>query len=204
MLCCVWESDCLRGEMDPDAEDARLEQLVALFAAVVEELRGPPWVAAGADSGLSTPQFLGLKFIALHAGCLVRDLAAGLGVSHPAAVKLGDRLVARGLVTKRRSRQDQRASELRLTPRGQAVFAAIWGTQHRTITRIIERMGPGPREQLRAGLCGFLEAALRDEDLIAAVCQHCGIEHDPNCLLNQLHIALTGEPLADSYGVRRR
>ena len=57
---------------------------------------------------LSRSQWEGALFIQRHADCSIRELAEGLDVSHPAAVKLVERLQRKGLIVRRESSADRR------------------------------------------------------------------------------------------------
>jgi DNA-binding MarR family transcriptional regulator len=52
-------------------------------------------------------------------------LRSGVGLSHPGAVRLVDRLAARGLVARRASADDGRRVALHLTRAGEAMAASI-------------------------------------------------------------------------------
>jgi DNA-binding MarR family transcriptional regulator len=65
---------------------------------------------------------------------LVGQLSERLQVRHHTAVALTNRLVLRGLVTKRRSRTDRRQVHVQLNPAGRRLIAAL-AAPHREALR---------------------------------------------------------------------
>lgn len=73
---------------------------------------------------LSVPHFRALAFLSHHEGSPLSDVAEWVGLTMPAASRLVDVLVARGLVTRAESPRDRRCVVLALTPEGQALLEA--------------------------------------------------------------------------------
>jgi DNA-binding MarR family transcriptional regulator len=103
-------------------------------------------------AGLSVPHFRALIFLS-HAGdASVSVLAEHLGLSLPAASRLADVLVRRGLLARQGQVGDRRRVLLSLTPRGRAVFeeaqtatekalaARFESVPHRELTQVITAM----------------------------------------------------------------
>ncbi len=75
----------------------------------------------------------------------INGLAQQLLIKHNSAVGLVDRLMAQGLVTRRRSPDDRRKVHLRLTAKGHRLLERLAGVHRRELDRI----GPDLRELLR-------------------------------------------------------
>jgi len=135
---------------------------------------------------LTVSQLRGLRFLKRHEDCLVGDLANGLAVSYPAASKLMDRLINRGLSQRRDDETDRRNTRLRVTIKGERVLETIEEKRQREIAQIFLRLEEEEQRFLTQGLKSFLEAALSDEAIIDKICLHCGTEHFDDCLINRL------------------
>ncbi len=135
-----------------------------------------------------------MRFVATHDGCRVKDVARGLGISHPAATKLVDRLVARGVVGRDSGVRDRREVSLSATPSGKQALSGIQVARSRVLAAILDRMDPGERAALKTGLGAFLRAALRTPEDVEAACGRCGNEHLPDCPVGAIYETLTGKP----------
>lgn len=74
---------------------------------------------------LGQRQFAVLELIDSNPGISQVDLAAILGVDRPAMMVVVDRLQNRKLVVRRRSENDRRRQELRLTPKGRKFLEQV-------------------------------------------------------------------------------
>jgi MarR family transcriptional regulator, organic hydroperoxide resistance regulator len=106
--------------------------------------------------GLTSAQAGLLFYVAQHDGCLLKDLASGLGLKNAAITGLVARTERTGCVRRQASREDARATLLHLTAKGRAKLLEI--------KRLNERFN----EQLRDG---FSAAEL---DVVLRFLQHCG------------------------------
>jgi DNA-binding MarR family transcriptional regulator len=138
---------------------------------------------------LTVSQLRGLRFLKRHEDCLVGDLANGLAVSYPAASKLMDRLINRGLSQRRNDETDRRNTRLRVTIKGERVLETIEEKRQREIAQIFLRLEEEEQRFLTQGLKRFLEAALSDEAIIDKICLHCGTEHFDDFLIHKLKIS---------------
>jgi DNA-binding MarR family transcriptional regulator len=136
-----------------DPELGRLTNLLGAWALAVSD-RVTAAAAAAAGRGGQAPAAL----VALHqfaGGGTIEDLRQVLGLTHSAAVRLIDGLVADGYVARRQSRGDRRSVALALTPSGRAAARrilraraqAVEGTldglteaQRRSLTTLAERL----------------------------------------------------------------
>ena len=138
---------------------------------------------------LTVSQLRALRFLKQHEDCLVGDLANGLAISYPAASKLINRLINRGLTQRRDDEVDRRNTRLRVTLKGGRVLETIEEKRGREIAQIFLRLEEDEQRFLTQGLKRFLEAALSDEAIIDKVCLHCGTEHFDDCPINKLNLA---------------
>lgn len=103
--------------------------------------------AAGA-AGLSAQHYQAMLVLRAGAGSerlAINDLARQLLIKHNSAVGLVDRLMAQGLVMRRRSSADRRMVHLRLTAKGNRLLERLAGVHRREL----ERIGPDLRKLLR-------------------------------------------------------
>jgi len=87
------------------------------------------------------------------------DLALALTVDRSTATRMCDRLVRKGLVTRRRVDQDRRAVRISLTPAGQELVAEVSRRRRAEIRRIVRRMPASHREWVSEALHSFAAAA---------------------------------------------
>jgi len=160
-------------------------KLADIFCKVIDVVLTDRAVAMAPCNGLSRPLWEGALFIQRHPFCSIRDLAEGLGVSHPAAVKMVERLVRKELVERRASAHDRRVVELSLSPLGQQCVDSVRSQRGHVLESYMAELTADEQEALFAGLQSFLSAALTDGETAEAVCLHCGREHVEECLVNR-------------------
>lgn len=73
------------------------------------------------ELGLTYPQFLVLIVLWERGTCTVKELAAALKLDHGTLTPLLRRMVAKGLLTRRRANADERFVEIALAPDGDAL-----------------------------------------------------------------------------------
>lgn len=82
------------------------------------------------EAGLTVPQFRALVFVSHTDDSSISAMAEHLGLSVPAASRMVDLLVRRGLMERQASLGDRRCVSLSLTPQGKATFrTALRATQ---------------------------------------------------------------------------
>lgn len=169
------------------------ETLFGLFTDLVHRVLVTEILPEIADLDLTHAQVGALLFLVRHDPACVGDLADGLGISYPAATKAIDRLVAKGLVTRREGERDRRQSELTVTEGGREVIERIRVARRARLEAIFGRMAQEDQRALLKGLKGFLTAGfMTDKDLIMATCQRCGVDCFTDCVVNQSHLAFLG------------
>lgn len=144
------------------------------------------------DLDLTFQQLHALIYAGQHEACSIGDIASGLAVTHPAAVKLIERLIRKGLVRKSEDSQDRRVSCVSLTEIGRRIVKAVQERRTETIRRALEKMTAEEQSGLVKGLEELLAASLETENLVESTCLRCGIAHDKSCVVNRAHVALTG------------
>ncbi len=99
-------------------EKARLcaERLLAIVPTLMQALRVE--MRAGRSSDLTVPQFRILVFFQIHPGAPLTQAAEHLGLSLPAASKLAEGMVARGLLARETCASDRRRIAIALTEDG--------------------------------------------------------------------------------------
>lgn len=169
------------------------ETLFGLFSDLTHRVLVTEILPDLADLDLTPAQAEALLFLVRHDPACVGDLADGLDVSYPAATKAVDRLVAKGLVTRKESERDRRQSELTVTDAGREVIVRMRLARRQRLETIFARMAPDDQRALLKGLKGFIAAGfMTDKDLIASTCQRCGVDCFEDCIVNQSHLAFLG------------
>lgn len=160
-------------------------KLADVFCKVIEVVLTEQALKGAPCQSLSRSQWEGLLFVERHQHCSIRDLAEGLGVSHPAAVKMVERLVGKRLLDRRESAQDRRVVELSLSVLGGRCVESVRGQRGQVLEQVLAEMDAEETECLLHGLQAFVRAALRDRETAEMVCLHCGREHVEGCLVQQ-------------------
>ncbi|HEY8486162.1 MAG TPA: MarR family transcriptional regulator [Limnochordales bacterium] len=173
---------------------AYLEMLADFFAEVMFDVVTTRTLAdEGAD--ITVSQLECLKYLQRHGACSAAELAEGLHMTPPAVTKLVDRLVRKGVVTRRENPDDRRSVEISLTEAGRATVERIRQRRSQVFEMILDRMNPEDREMLERALRAFLAAGLSDPKVVEALCLRCGDESTPECPLIEAYRGLTGSPL---------
>jgi MarR family transcriptional regulator, negative regulator of the multidrug operon emrRAB len=94
----------------------------------------------------------------------IDQLRQALALSHSAAVRLVDRLVADGYVVRAEGRGDGRTVALVLTPAGRSAAARILAARRTAVEESLARLDEGERRNLQASL-GKLLAAITESRL---------------------------------------
>jgi MarR family transcriptional repressor of emrRAB len=115
-------------------------------------------------------------------------LRRALHLSHPAVVRVADRLQARGLVERRPSDRDGRAVALRLTPAGRRVADAALAARAQATARALATLDPPQRRALEAMLERMLCAETTDAIASYVICRLCDPDacgHPARCPVTQ-------------------
>lgn len=125
------------------------------------------------DDTITLPQFRTLVVLDSHKVMNLNRLADVLGVNASSAVRMIDRLLAAGLVTRQENPENRRQVLLGLTDEGTAVVRRVTARRRREITRIVTAIPDATRTELVQALRVFSDAAderepQADEDEISA------------------------------------
>ncbi len=87
------------------------------------------------------------------------DLATALGVDRSTATRMGDRLVRKRLVHRRRMSDDRRGVRVSLAPSGAELVAEVSRRRRAEIATIVQRIPKAHRQQVLDALRAFADAA---------------------------------------------
>lgn len=106
-------------------------------------------------------------------GMTIDKLSRALGLSHPGAVRLVDRLVQDDLLKRGRSANDGRAAALTLTRSGRTMCRRILSSRRNALARALEILNPADRKTLARIAETMLRGMLKDVDHAFEVCRLC-------------------------------
>ncbi|QGV77098.1 MarR family winged helix-turn-helix transcriptional regulator [Streptomyces ficellus] len=113
---------------------------------------------AAAEERVTLPQFRLLVVLSTHGSAKLVSLAERLGVNPSTAMRMVDRLIAAGLVTRRVNPDNRRETVLELTGTGRALVDDVTAKRRQEIAKVVARMRPAARSSLVAALTAFTEA----------------------------------------------
>lgn len=174
---------------------AYVEKISSLFGRIIINSLQTQIPEELADVDLTFQQMHAMIYASQHETCSVGDIASGLAISHPAAVKLIDRLQRKALVSKSEDSQDRRVSCVTLTELGQSIVGSVQAKRAETVSRALEGMTLEEQAGLINGLEKLLAATLETENLIESTCLRCGVGHLQTCVVNRAHLAVTGSSI---------
>lgn len=148
---------------------ARTANLLGALAAALGERAA---VSFGDHPNQTDTASSALKLVAEAEGCSNAELALALGLSHPATVRLLDRLEQAALV-ERRQAADRRAVALHVTPAGRRRARAAVRTRGQVLQAAIQTLSPVQLEHLEE-IATVLLTALTTSPLEGAhICRLC-------------------------------
>lgn len=169
------------------------EKLTGLFSDIVVRTMTVQLLRELDELDITLSQLQALTHVAERRKCSVGAIAEGLGVTHPAAVKLVDKLVRKDLVTRGVAAGDHRQSEITITPEGRRLVNQIRQERTQRLQQVLDRMEQEDRLALIQGLQGFVTAALRDQGALDALCLSCQALLPTDC--DDFRV-IGGEPVA--------
>jgi DNA-binding MarR family transcriptional regulator len=149
------------------------EKLTGLFSDIVVKTMTVQLLRELDELDITLSQLQALTFVAERGTCSVGAIAEGLGVTHPAAVKLVEKLVRKDLVTRGVMEGDHRQSAIGVTPSGRRLVNEIRKERQQRLERVLDRMTAAERQALIQGLQGFVTAALCDDSALDQLCLSC-------------------------------
>jgi len=127
-----------------------------------------------------------LQYLYLHGPSSIRDIASGLEVTLSAASQLVDRLVKKGLASRRENEKDRRLTMVEISDAGADRVSRMRERRYKWFESMINAMPEGKRRSFLDGLEGFLKVALTAEKNIDRACVRCGIQHMPFCVIDKI------------------
>lgn len=130
------------------------------------------------------PESIPAAAIALigHApGLTIRDLSSSLGMSHPGAVRLVDRLVRNNVALRSKSPSDGRTVSLNLTDHGKKLYGTVLGNRESSLTNALSSLNKRERELLQSLTEKLLRHVLSDEAHAFRVCRLCDVDVCADC-----------------------
>jgi DNA-binding MarR family transcriptional regulator len=149
------------------------EQLTGLFSEIVVKTMTVQLLRELDELDITLSQLQALTLIAERKKCPVGRIAEGLSVTHPAAVKLVDKLARKGLVTRGVAEADHRQSEIGITPEGLRLVNQVRHERTQRLSQVLDRMEAADRQALIQGLEAFVTAALRGNAALDQICVSC-------------------------------
>jgi MarR family transcriptional repressor of emrRAB len=148
--------------------------LGALAIAVVDRLHE----ARADDDGRGLTAAAALNHLRLRPGQNIDFLARLLHISHPATVRLVNRLEAEGLVERRPDDDDARSRALVLTPAGQRAALAAARKRLQVLGQMLSPLTTAERRQLEPVIEKLLSTLTSDRWDARHICRLCDI---PTC-----------------------
>jgi DNA-binding MarR family transcriptional regulator len=164
------------------------ERTTDLFVGVLAKALTGQVLEEAFEGQVTVAQLQALRFLLQNEQRLMSDLADGLAISYPAATKTVERLVKKDLVAREGDPADRRVVRVRLTEQGTELVRRINGEMRTRLESALGRMADDDRQALMRGMTAFVGAALQgidDEELIDAVCLHCGNHHLGDCPIQE-------------------
>ncbi len=114
---------------------------------------------AQVSDDVTLAQYRALVEIASRGPLRLVELAQALHVERSTATRMCDRLVRRGLVSRRRLTDDRRAVRISLTPAGRELIVAVTGHRRSELEQILVRMPASDQAMVVKALRAFAQAA---------------------------------------------
>jgi DNA-binding MarR family transcriptional regulator len=105
-----------------------------------------------AEEEVTLPQYRALVMLSDGGPKRLADLAADLAVSPSTATRMCDRLVRKGLITRRRDESDRREVSLEPTDKGLRLLHEVMDRRRREVRAVLQSIPEAARPQLVASL----------------------------------------------------
>jgi DNA-binding MarR family transcriptional regulator len=114
---------------------------------------------AATEDTITLVQYRTLVLLGSRGEMKVGSVAVALNVHQSTATRLCDRLVAKGLVSRRTSEVSRREVFIALTPAGSALIRTVTTRRRREIAKIMDRLPRTERARLAEAFLAFADAA---------------------------------------------
>lgn len=118
-------------------------------------------------------------------GMGINHLSKAMGLSHPAAVRLVDRLERDRLLIRGKSATDKRAVTLTLTAKGARICRNIHRVRHAALARGLAGLSSAERQSFARIATRILSHRVADERHAIKICRLCDVETCPDCPIEQ-------------------
>jgi DNA-binding MarR family transcriptional regulator len=150
--------------------DSRTSNVVgALVLALSDDLMR----AAQSKAPEIGPAAAALALLGHVPGMPIERLRRALGLSHPGAVRLVDRLERDGAAVRRQSQDDRRAVALSLTAKGGRVVGEILSAREASLAKALSGLSSAEQRAFGKLAEKMLRAMLENEDHAYTVCRLC-------------------------------
>ena len=157
-----------------------------IFASAMRDLLELKVLREATDAPLTLPQFHLLKLISLNGSHQVGEVAQFLGVSAPAATKNIDKLEGLGLVMRRASTRDRRATLLASSPKGRRLVRRYDEIKAERLEPVLDGFSKEELAQLTRLLERFSLRLIGQEDSGDGLCLRCSAYFQDVCPVNHL------------------
>jgi DNA-binding MarR family transcriptional regulator len=147
------------------------------------------------ELNITPSQLTCLRYLYLHSGVKLNQVAEGLKVSCGAASRLLDRLEEKGLLTRKIDEHDRRVQQLILTSEGKAIVEKSMGLMKEKFSALLDKFSTDEHIVFEEFLTMFLQKSLDDPEIVKEMCLRCGDLHKPDCLGNVIFKKLVGKEL---------
>lgn len=137
--------------------------------------------SAQGEASEDRPAVAAIALLGHEPGMTIDRLRRALRISHPGAVRLVDRLVARGIAERKQSETDRRAVSLFLTNTGKASCTAILTVRQERIAQVLEVLSPDECKTLEALSDKLLRKLVRNLDQAYSACRLCDPKACQDC-----------------------
>ncbi|MCP4593358.1 MAG: MarR family transcriptional regulator [bacterium] len=158
-----------------------------IFAASVREILEMKLLREVSPSPLTFSQLQLLKLMASDGHHHVGEMADFLGVSPPAATKNVDKLERLGLVVRRPSTGDRRATLLSVSSEGRRLVEDYEAAKRTRLDRVLDSFESAEIDQFSALLERFSVSLLSHEPSGRGYCLRCAAYIESNCPVGHLH-----------------
>ena len=159
----------------------RLLRFSHIFASVVREFLELQLLHEVSDEDLSLSQFHLLKLITLDGEHQVGQVAEFLGISPPAATKNIDKMERLGLVSRRPSTGDRRATLLAPSPLGLQLVSRYETLKESRLAPVLGSFSQKELKQMADLLERFSLRLIHAQEPMSQICLRCSAYYDENC-----------------------
>ncbi len=152
---------------------------VNLLGATILALADDMSAATSQAAGQSGQAPAALVELAEHPGLTVDGLRRRLKLTHPAVVRLLDRLDERGLIRRHRGNADARTTSVSLTEPGQAAAAEVTAARRAVLDQALGALSRDQQDDLERLLGTVLAAWPRNLDHSCQMCRLCDLSACP-------------------------